>query len=99
MMLKLVINVKEEEFIYKEFRLVLDLFNKFNKDVQSVMVEEKLLKTVEAYTINELMPALAKGGFLDTAKKQSVAAQMAIQPAAALTPLATEIEYAILGDA
>lgn len=36
-----------------------------------------LLPEVETYTINELIPALAKGGFIDPAEKQKVATQMA----------------------
>src|SRR6202012_348405 len=35
------------------------------------------LPEVEDFTINELMPALAKGGFLDTVKKQALAAKIA----------------------
>ena len=35
-----------------------------------------LLPEVESYTINELMPALAKGGFIDDAKRKEVAVQM-----------------------
>ena len=38
---------------------------------------DDLLPEVEAYTINELTPALVKGGFLDEAKKKEVAAKMA----------------------
>ncbi len=36
-----------------------------------------LLPEVEEYTVNELIPALAKGGFIDVAKRKEVAAQMA----------------------
>ena len=36
-----------------------------------------ILPEVENYTVNELIPALAKGGFLEDVKKQEVAAQMA----------------------
>jgi len=35
------------------------------------------LPEVEDFTINELMPALAKGGFLDDAKRQALAAKLA----------------------
>ena len=35
------------------------------------------LPEVEDFTINELIPALAKGGFLDDAKRQSLAAKLA----------------------
>lgn len=35
------------------------------------------LPEVEDFTINELMPALAKGGFLDDAKRQSLAGKLA----------------------
>jgi carboxypeptidase C (cathepsin A) len=38
---------------------------------------DEILPEVEAYTINELLPALAKGGFLDEQKKKAVAAKMA----------------------
>lgn len=47
-----------------------------NADLQKRDLEE-LLPEVEAYTLNELMPALAQGGFLDEAKKKAVAAKMA----------------------
>jgi len=36
-----------------------------------------LLPEVEAYTINELIPALAKGGFISDEKRQEIATQMA----------------------
>ena len=36
-----------------------------------------LLPEVETYAINELMPAIAMGGFLDTQKKKEVASKMA----------------------
>lgn len=36
-----------------------------------------MLPEVEDFTINELIPALTKGGFLDEAKKKSIAAKMA----------------------
>lgn len=36
-----------------------------------------LLPEVEDFTINELIPALSKGGFLEDAKKQAIAAKMA----------------------
>lgn len=42
-----------------------------SKDLTAVLPE------VEDFTINELMPALAKGGFLEEAKKKSIAAKMA----------------------
>lgn len=38
---------------------------------------DEILPEVEAYTINELLPAMAKGGFLDEQKKKEVAAKMA----------------------
>jgi carboxypeptidase C (cathepsin A) len=41
-----------------------------NKDL------DELLPEVEEYAINTVLPALVKGGFTDTAKKQEVAAQM-----------------------
>lgn len=42
-----------------------------NKDLLEILPES------EAYTINELIPALAKGGFLATAEKEKVAEKMA----------------------
>ncbi len=36
-----------------------------------------LLPEVESYTINEVIPALAKGGFIEDAKRKEIAAQMA----------------------
>ena len=43
MMLKLVTSVKEEECIFREFKLLQDSYNKFNLNVQSVMVKVRLL--------------------------------------------------------
>ncbi len=37
----------------------------------------EILPEVENYTLNEVIPAMAKGGFLDKAKKKEVAAKMA----------------------
>lgn len=42
-----------------------------NKDL------EQMLPEVEQFTVNELIPALAKGGFLPEAEKKSLAARMA----------------------
>jgi carboxypeptidase C (cathepsin A) len=42
-----------------------------NKDLLEILPES------EAYTINELVPALAKGGFLDASEKNKVAEKMA----------------------
>ena len=42
-----------------------------NKDLDEVLPE------VEDYTVNELMPAMAKGGFLADEKKKEIAAKMA----------------------
>ena len=42
-----------------------------NKDLLEILPES------EAYTINELIPALAKGGFLETSEKEKVAEKMA----------------------
>lgn len=42
-----------------------------NKDLLEILPES------EAYTINELIPALAKGGFLDVSEKNKVAEKMA----------------------
>jgi len=39
---------------------------------------DDLLPEVENYTINEVIPALAKGGFLDPAKKEAIATKMAM---------------------
>jgi len=38
---------------------------------------EEILPEVEAYTIDELLPAIAKGGFLPAAEKQKIAEKMA----------------------
>ena len=45
-------------------------------DLQSKDLTD-FLPEVESFTINELMPALAKGGFLEEAKKKEMAAKMA----------------------
>lgn len=45
------------------------------EDLQKKGLEE-LLPEVEQYAINELLPALAKGGFLDSEKRQQVASKM-----------------------
>jgi carboxypeptidase C (cathepsin A) len=37
----------------------------------------EMLPEVEEFTINELLPAISKGGFLDSAKKQGIAKKMA----------------------
>jgi carboxypeptidase C (cathepsin A) len=37
----------------------------------------EMLPEVENFTINELLPAISKGGFLDSAKKQEIAKKMA----------------------
>lgn len=42
-----------------------------NKDLLEILPES------EAYTINELIPALAKGGFLEAAEKEKIAEKMA----------------------
>ena len=42
-----------------------------NKDLLEILPES------EAYTIDKLMPALAKGGFLDTTEKEAIAEKMA----------------------
>ena len=42
-----------------------------NKDLLEILPES------EAYTINELLPALAKGGFLDASEKSKIAEKMA----------------------
>ncbi|MES2128001.1 MAG: carboxypeptidase [Pseudomonadota bacterium] len=38
---------------------------------------DQLLPEVEAFTVDELIPALAKGGFIDAAKKTQIAAKVA----------------------
>lgn len=45
------------------------------EDLQKKDLEE-LLPEVEQYAINELLPALAKGGFLNSEKRQQVASKM-----------------------
>jgi carboxypeptidase C (cathepsin A) len=42
-----------------------------NKDITAMLPE------VEEFTVNELMPALAKGGFLEESKKKAIAAKIA----------------------
>lgn len=52
----------------------------FHKKLPSDLQQKDLtdmLPEVEQYTINELIPAMALGGFLDPAKKKEVAAKMA----------------------
>jgi carboxypeptidase C (cathepsin A) len=44
-------------------------------DMQKKDLSE-LLPEVEAFTVNELIPAMTKGGFLDSAKKRELAAKM-----------------------
>ncbi|HER41258.1 MAG TPA: carboxypeptidase [Salinimicrobium catena] len=46
------------------------------EDLQKKDLED-LLPEVEEYAINELLPALAKGGFLQEEKRQQIASQMA----------------------
>lgn len=46
-------------------------------DLQAKDLEADLLPEVEAFTIDELLPAMAKGGFLDDATKQAMAKKMA----------------------
>ena len=50
--------------------------NLLPEDLQKRDLEE-LLPEVEQYAINELLPALAKGGFLEQERKQEIAATMA----------------------
>ncbi|WP_156877182.1 S10 family peptidase [Salinimicrobium terrae] len=50
--------------------------NLLPEDLQKRDLEE-LLPEVEQYAINDLLPALAKGGFLEEERKQEVAATMA----------------------
>ncbi|MBC9796585.1 S10 family peptidase [Sinomicrobium weinanense] len=45
-------------------------------DLQQKDLEE-VLPEVENYAVNELLPALVKGGFLDEARKKSIASRMA----------------------
>ncbi len=47
-----------------------------NPELQDKDLDE-ILPEVENYTINELIPALTKGGFLETEKRKEVAARMA----------------------
>ncbi|MCG8604334.1 carboxypeptidase, partial [bacterium] len=46
------------------------------QDLQSKDLDE-ILPEIEAYTIDELLPALAKGGFLEEERKKAAAAKMA----------------------
>lgn len=46
-------------------------------ELQQKDLEKELLPEVENFTINELLPAMAKGGFLDAQKKQEIAKKMA----------------------
>lgn len=48
---------------------------KLSADLQSKAVEE-LLPEVEEFTVNELIPALTKGGFLDDAERTKLAEKM-----------------------
>lgn len=45
-------------------------------ELQQKDLEKELLPEVENFTINELLPAMAKGGFLDAQKKQEMAQKM-----------------------
>ena len=47
-----------------------------NDDLQQRDLED-ILPEVENYTIKELIPAMAEGGFLQQAKKKEIAARMA----------------------
>lgn len=51
-------------------------FKKLPADLQGKDLTD-MLPEVEEYTINELIPAMAKGGFLPEAEKQQIAAQIA----------------------
>lgn len=51
-------------------------FKKLPADLQGKDLTD-MLPEVEEYTINELIPAMAKGGFLPEAEKQRIAAQIA----------------------
>lgn len=51
--------------------------NTLPEELQNMDLEEELLPEVEAYTINELLPALVKGGFLDTDRRNEIASRMA----------------------
>lgn len=51
--------------------------NTLSEELQNKDLEEELLPEVEAYTINELLPALIKGGFMDAEKRKEVASRMA----------------------
>ena len=46
-------------------------------ELQAMALEEELLPLVEAFCIEELMPLLARGGFVDPAKRAAMAAQVA----------------------
>lgn len=49
--------------------------NALPEDLQNKDLEE-LLPEVEAYAINELLPALVKGGFLETDQREKIASEM-----------------------
>lgn len=51
-------------------------YKKLPTDLQSKDLTD-MLPEVEEYTINELIPAMAKGGFLPQSEKQKIAAQIA----------------------
>lgn len=48
-----------------------------SSDLQTMDLERELLPEVEDFTINELLPAMAKGGFLDAKLKEEMAEKMA----------------------
>ncbi|MGB0936706.1 MAG: S10 family peptidase [Colwellia sp.] len=47
-----------------------------NKDLQAKDLDD-LLPEIESFTVNEYMPALAKGGFISAQEKQSIATKVA----------------------
>ena len=51
--------------------------NVLSPELQAMALEEELLPLVEAFCIEELMPLLARGGFVDPAKRTAMAAQVA----------------------
>ncbi len=58
------------------FAAVAWFYKKLPSDLQQKDLTD-MLPEVEKYTINELIPAMAMGGFLDDAKKKEAAAKMA----------------------
>lgn len=50
--------------------------NALPQELQQMDLEDELLPEVENYAINELLPALVKGGFLETGERNEIASRM-----------------------